>query len=297
MALAKHEEMVEQFAPESADKALGEGVHVGVRTAVRTTLVPTASNRLANRAPSLASRSTTSTSGWTSKVAFRACCAHQSSDGARVTAACMILRLFRSRKNRTKIGRKSTSKVCTKSQAQVTWLRRKVLQRWPSPQGTRLFMYRCTVRFETRIPSLSSSPRSRSAPHLGFRAAISRISVAKRVGLRPGVRDRHRHRRRNPSRCHRSTVAGCTSVTAARQEAVHLVRSAIVKRCEPVNITRLRCRRLFAAASCCLRSSFSARSDARQRNCPTTNPTRAPSIVAEYQEERPLEQDRRGSRK
>src|SRR2546422_1519281 len=34
--------------------------------------------------------------------------------------SCMILRLFRSRKNRTKIGRKSTSKVCTKSQAQVT---------------------------------------------------------------------------------------------------------------------------------------------------------------------------------
>src|SRR5467141_4142621 len=72
----------------------------GVRTAVRTTLVPTDSNRLANRAPSLASRSTPSTSGWMSKVAFRACCAHQSSDGARVTAACMILRLFRSRKNR-----------------------------------------------------------------------------------------------------------------------------------------------------------------------------------------------------
>src|SRR2546425_1364902 len=39
----------------------------GVRTAVRTTLVPTASNRLANRARSLASRSTTSTSGWMSK--------------------------------------------------------------------------------------------------------------------------------------------------------------------------------------------------------------------------------------
>src|SRR5216683_5377422 len=28
MALAKHEDMVEQFAPKSADKALGEGVHV-----------------------------------------------------------------------------------------------------------------------------------------------------------------------------------------------------------------------------------------------------------------------------
>ena len=28
MALAKHKDMVEQFPPESADKALGEGVHV-----------------------------------------------------------------------------------------------------------------------------------------------------------------------------------------------------------------------------------------------------------------------------
>ncbi len=28
MALAKHEDMVEQFALQSADKALGEGVHV-----------------------------------------------------------------------------------------------------------------------------------------------------------------------------------------------------------------------------------------------------------------------------
>ncbi len=36
-------------------------------------------------------------------------------------------------------------------------------------------------------------------------------------------------------------MAGCTSVAVARHEAVHLVSSAIVKRCEPVNITRLRC--------------------------------------------------------
>jgi len=133
----------------------------GVRTAVRTTLVPMASNRHANRAPGLASQSTTSTSGWMSSVVLRACCAHQSSDGARVTAACMILRLFRSRKNRTKIGRKSRSKVCTNSQAQVTWLH-------------------CTVRFETRIPSLSNSPRSRSAPHLGF-APPSRGSASRGV--------------------------------------------------------------------------------------------------------------------
>src|SRR5882724_8596949 len=56
--------------------------------------------------------------------------------------------------------------------------------------------------FRDRIPSLSNSPRSRSAPHLGFRAAISRMSDAKGVGLRPPDRDRHCERRRKPSRCH-----------------------------------------------------------------------------------------------
>src|SRR6266446_3429642 len=66
----------------------------GARTAVRATFVPTALNTDANRAPSEASRSTTSTSGWVSSVAFRACCAHHSSDGARVTAARMTLRLL-----------------------------------------------------------------------------------------------------------------------------------------------------------------------------------------------------------
>lgn len=98
MALAKHEDMVEQFTPESADKALGEGVHV--RGPDRGANDFGADGFKQAREPSLASRSTTSTSGWMSSVVLRACCAHQSSDGARVTAACMILRLVRSRKNR-----------------------------------------------------------------------------------------------------------------------------------------------------------------------------------------------------
>src|SRR5467141_4870697 len=177
MALAKHEEMVEQFTPECRQSARrrrscsGSGPRCErpwcrqLRTGSRT------------EHPAWRRDRRQALRAGCPRLRFCACCAHQSSDGARVTAACMILRLFRSRKNRTKIGRKSRSKVCAKSQAQVTWLRRKVLQRWPSP-GTRFFMCRCTVRFETRIPSLSSSPRSRSAPHLWFRAAISRITVA-----------------------------------------------------------------------------------------------------------------------
>jgi len=175
-ALAKHEDMVEQFAPESADKALGEGVHV--RGPDRGANDLGADSFEQAREPS-------------TQLGVAIDDKHLGLDVQRCVSRLLTpvigrrpgdcsmhdLRLFRSRKNRTKIGRKSTSKVCAKSQAQVTWLRRKVLQRWPSP-GTRFFMYRCTVRFETRIPSLSSSPRSRSAPHLAFRAAISRISVA-----------------------------------------------------------------------------------------------------------------------
>ena len=148
----------------------------GVRTAVRTTLVPTAPNRLANRAPSLASRSTTSTSGWMSKVAFRARCAHQSSDGARVTAACNDSPSLQIEKEQDENRAEEHVEGLHKVTSPGNVVAEEVLQRWPSP-GTRFFMYRCTVRFETPIPSLSSSPRSRSAPH-GFRAAISRISVA-----------------------------------------------------------------------------------------------------------------------
>src|SRR5258708_23241603 len=111
MILAEHKHMVEQFASQSADEALGEGVMFGARTAVRTTSVPTALNRDAKRAPSLVSRSTTSTSGWLSSVAFRACCAHQSSDGARVTAAWPSPRLFWAITRRMKTVRQRAAEV------------------------------------------------------------------------------------------------------------------------------------------------------------------------------------------
>jgi len=80
-------------------------------------------------------------------------------------------------------------------------------------------MYRCTVRFETRIPSLSNSPRSRSAPTFGFARHLA-DQLAWRVGLRPRVRDCHRHRRRKPSG---ATEAQWPAAPAsrARHEAVH----------------------------------------------------------------------------
>src|SRR5207244_9068435 len=45
-------------------------------------------------------------------------------------------------------------------------------------------MYRWTVLLQTRMPSLSSSPRRRSAPQSGLLVAISRISAARAVGGR-----------------------------------------------------------------------------------------------------------------
>src|SRR5208283_6088329 len=57
-------------------------------------------------------------------------------------------------------------------------------------------------------------------------------------------------------------------------------------RCEGDQRTRLPLSRHFATTNCCLRSSFSATSEARERSSPTTNRHRAPSIIAvSYQSE------------
>jgi hypothetical protein len=127
---------------------------------------------------------------------------------------------------------------------------------------------------------------------LGVAAPRRRVGRA----LRRGAKDRHR--RRNPSRCHRSTVAGCTSVTAARHEAVHLVSSAIVKRCEPVNITRLRCSptlriRQLLSEKLVLCDKRCARTELPSLPTPRGRRASRQSI----KRRRPLEQDRRGSRK
>jgi hypothetical protein len=60
----------------------------------------------------------------------------------------------------------------------------------------------------------------RSAPQRGLAAAISRMMAAWVLGFRPVGRDRQRQRRRKPARCHRRTVAGCTTARAERQVAV-----------------------------------------------------------------------------
>src|SRR6266481_497034 len=65
------------------------------------------------------------------------------------------------------------------------------------------------------MPSLSSSPRMRSAPQRGLRRAISRMSAARGVGGRPGRRERRRQNARNPARCQRRMVAGWMSRVAS----------------------------------------------------------------------------------
>ena len=54
----------------------------------------------------------------------------------------------------------------------------------------------------------------------------------------------------------------------------------MVHRCAGDQRTRLPLSRHFATTNCCLRSSFSATSEARERSSPTTNCHRAPSIIA-----------------
>src|SRR6266436_10179125 len=166
VALAKNEDMVEQFASENADKALGEGVHV--RGPYRGANDLGADGFEQAREPSTQlgvaiddKHFGLDVQGCVSRLLRTPVIGRRPGDCSKHDSPSLQIE----KEQRTRIGRKSTSKVCTKSQAQVTWLRRKVLQRWPSP-GTRFFMYRCTVRFETRMPSLSNSPRSRSAPHL-----------------------------------------------------------------------------------------------------------------------------------
>jgi hypothetical protein len=67
-------------------------------------------------------------------------------------------------------------------------------------------MYLATLVCPTSIPSLSSSPWTRGAPHNGLAMLISRINLrisADSAGRPAQRRDFHRQSDRNPARCHR----------------------------------------------------------------------------------------------
>src|SRR5882724_777815 len=178
MALAKHEDMVEQFPPESADKALGEDVHV--RRPDRGANDLGADSFEQAREPSTElgvaiddKHFGLDVQGCVSRLLRTPVIGRRPGDCSMHDSPSLQIEKQKD-EDRAEEHVEGLHKVTSPGNVVV---RGKVLQRWPSP-GTRFFMYRCTVRFETRIPSLSSSPRSRSAPRLGFRAAISRISVA-----------------------------------------------------------------------------------------------------------------------
>lgn len=177
MALAKHEDMVEQFTAESADKALGEGVHV--RGPDRGANDFGADGFKQAREPSTQlgvaiddKHFGLDVQGCVSRLLRTPVIGRRPGDCSMHDSPSLQIENEQD-EDRAEEHVEGLHEVTSPGDV----VRRKVVQRWPSP-GTRFFMYRCTVRFETRMPSLSNSPRSRSAPHLGFRSAIARISVA-----------------------------------------------------------------------------------------------------------------------
>src|SRR5438309_653011 len=121
------------------------------------------------------------------------------------------------------------------------------------------------------MPSLSSSPRMRSAPQRGLRHAISRMSATRFVGGRADRRERRRQNARNPAQCQRRMVAGWMSRVASRQAGATRAARTIVKRCQGVQRTRPATFR-SAAMSCCRRSAFSATSSMRRRTRSAASP-------------------------
>jgi hypothetical protein len=122
-------------------------------------------------------------------------------------------------------------------------------------------MYFWMVRLHTRIPSLSNSPRMRSAPQSRLFLAISLINAIVSVatlGLAVLAFDLYLQKRRNPSRCQRRRVSGWTIKSACLQVRTVLARSTKRIRSRLVHIGRWICRRRMM--SWWRKSAFSATS-------------------------------------
>jgi hypothetical protein len=153
----------------------------------------------------------------------------------------------------------------------LAWLRRNVFQ--PGDGGPLLrTIYLATLVCPTSIPSLSSSPWIRGAPHNGLAKLISRISCRISVGTagRPRRRlDFQRQNNRKPARCHRRTVAGLTMARAtltfgrSRQAQPRMILSTVR------NDSRLGLPRR-STMICCRNTRISACNAARGRTRSTT---------------------------
>ena len=81
-------------------------------------------------------------------------------------------------------------------------------------------MYRATVDWPTENPSFSSSPWILGAPQFGLARAISAMRRRRAASFRGrpnGTRDFHFQKRRKPCRCQRTTVSGLTMRRTRRQ--------------------------------------------------------------------------------
>jgi len=159
----------------------------------------------------------------------------------------------------------------------LAWFLTKVAHVWPPPRRSRTErMYFCTVRLLILMPSFKSSPRIRSAPQSRFLVAISLIklmvSAVTRRSTLPGW-DRRRQNMRNPSRCHRRTVSGCTMARARR----HVGNTAAASRKRSrSNVVSLGCGDfLRRITTWCLSIAFSMTSTRRLRTMSAATP-RAP---------------------
>jgi hypothetical protein len=153
------------------------------------------------------------------------------------------------------------------------WLRKNVFQ--PCDGGVLLrIIYLATLVCPTSIPSLSSSPWMRGAPHNGLARFISRINCRVSVGTAGRPRrllDFQRQNNRKPARCHRITVSGLTMVSAtwalgrSRQAQPRMILSTVRNDSRPGLPRR-------NTMICCLSTRTSASSAARDRNRSTTKP-------------------------
>jgi transposase len=119
-------------------------------------------------------------------------------------------------------------------------------------------------------PSLRSPARIRGAPQVGFSRAM-RLTVSKTLESSRGrpkreTRLRQRQYRRNPARCQRTTVSGCTTISASVQRSQRQ-RSATQNR-RSRRLMRGRGRRRLSTASCWRRARISKPRSWRERRKP-----------------------------
>jgi hypothetical protein len=185
--------------------------------------------------------------------------------GERVTPTWVTLRDFSSMRKKATSGRKQRS---------VTWRPiagphissvimekgRPLLPRWREA-GERAACTSGSCGRHTRIPSLGNSPRMRSAPQSRFLLAISLINAivsGESFGCLESVFDLCFQNKRKSSRCHRSTVSGCTIKSACFQVRSILARNDERNLSVFLQTGRLTCR--CRIVSCCRNNAFSTSS-------------------------------------